>query len=67
MWRWRSYVRVNWRWLNENMASLSETQVQELLDAELKGARRIAILKRLHQRVNVMRVARERKEICPEP
>jgi hypothetical protein len=49
------------------MASLSETQVQELLDAELKGARRIAILKRLHQRVNVMRVARERKEICPEP
>lgn len=60
-------MRVNWRWLNENMASLSETQVQELLDAELKGARRIAILKRLHQRVNVMRVARERKEICPEP
>ena len=60
-------MRVNWRWLNENMASLSETQVQELLDAELKGARRIAILKRLHQRVNVMRVTRERKEICPEP
>jgi hypothetical protein len=60
-------VRVNWRWLNRHMAGLTESQVQELLDRELAGEKRGAILRRLHQRVNSLRVARERTELCQKP
>jgi hypothetical protein len=42
---------------------MSEQQVKELLDQELKGARRIMMLQRLHQRYNTLRVARERKAL----
>jgi hypothetical protein len=49
------------------MSNLTEEQVQTLLDQELAGEKRGAILRRLHQRVNALRVARERQEICPEP
>jgi hypothetical protein len=60
-------VWVNWRWLNRHMSNLTEEQVQTLLDQELAGERRGAILRRLHQRVNALRVARERSELCPRP
>jgi hypothetical protein len=42
---------------------MSEQQVKELLDEEIKGARRITLLERLHQRYNTLRVARERKTL----
>jgi hypothetical protein len=45
------------------LASLPEVDVKALLDAEMKGARRVKIIERLHQRYNTLRVARERAEL----
>ena len=52
-----------WRSLNDVLASLPEPDVKALLDAEMKGARRVKIIERLHQRYNTLRVARERAEL----
>ena len=52
-----------WRSLNDVLASLPETDVKALLDAEMVGARRVKIIERLHQRYNTLRVARERAEL----
>jgi hypothetical protein len=54
---------LNWRELNRTLSTLSELQVLELLETEQVEHKRIAILERLHQRYNSMRVARERIEI----
>ena len=54
---------MNWRELNRTLSTLSELQVLELLETEQVEHKRIAILERLHQRYNSMRVARERIEI----
>ena len=56
-------MNYTWRSLNSALATMSEQQVKELLDQELKGARRIMMLQRLHQRYNTLRVARERKAL----
>ena len=56
-------MNYTWRSLNSALATMSEQQVKELLDQELKGARRIMMLERLHQRYNTLRVARERKAL----
>jgi hypothetical protein len=52
-----------WRSLNDVLASLPEPDVKALLDAEMKGARRVKVIERLHQRYNTLRVARERAEL----
>ena len=52
-----------WRSLNDVLASLPEPDVKALLDDEMKGARRVKIIERLHQRYNTLRVARERAEL----
>ena len=38
----------------------------ELLTEERTGARRVAVLQRLHQRYNTLRVSRERIELLRE-
>jgi hypothetical protein len=45
------------------LASLPETDVKALLDAEMSGPRRVKVIERLHQRYNTLRVARERAEL----
>jgi hypothetical protein len=57
---------VNWRTLNAGLIALSEAKVLELLNAERKGAQRLVILRRLHQRYSILRAARERQEIYLE-
>jgi hypothetical protein len=42
---------------------MSEADVWALLEAERFGEKRSSVLARLHQRYNVLRVARERIEI----
>jgi hypothetical protein len=56
-------LSYTWRKLNEVLALLPEPDVKALLDAEMKGARRVKIIERLHQRYNTLRVARERAEL----
>ena len=57
---------MNWRELNKNLSSLSEDQVKAMLTAEVKGAKRVTMIERLHQRYSAMRVSRERIELLRE-
>ena len=55
--------RLTWRDLNHVLASKTEDEVLQLLNEERVGIRRIAVLERLHQRYNILRVSRERVEL----
>ena len=57
---------TTWRSLNAQLRTLGEAQVLELLTEERTGAGRVAILQRLHQRYNTLRVSRERIELLQE-
>jgi len=59
-------LTITWRRLNSEVRTLSEAQVLELLTEERTGARRLAVLQRLHQRYNTLRVSRERIELLRE-
>ncbi len=56
-------MKYTWRSLNDVLASMPETDVKALLDAEMAGPRRVKVIERLHQRYNTLRVARERAEL----
>jgi hypothetical protein len=58
-------VQYSWRELNRLLPEMTELQVKELLDEEMSSLRRVAILERLHQRYNALRIARERIELIP--
>ena len=53
----------DWRSLTDSLHSLREDEVWMLLEYEKAHDRRKSHLRRLHQRANAMRVARERKEL----
>ena len=55
--------RLTWRELNHVLASKTEGEVLQMLQAEKLGDRRFVVLERLHQRYNVLRVSRERVEL----
>jgi arsenate reductase-like glutaredoxin family protein len=57
---------LTWRELNKSLSSLSEDETKKLLNDELATFKRLSIIKRLHQRYNALRVARERVEIMKE-
>ena len=59
-------MQITWRKLNERMATLTEDEVMAMLEYERTHARRVKMLLRLHQRVNSLRVARERIELLKE-
>jgi len=59
-------LQITWRKLNERMATLTEDEVMAMLEYERTHARRVKMLLRLHQRVNSLRVARERIELLKE-
>jgi len=59
-------MQITWRKLNENMATLTEDEVMAMLEYERTHERRVKMLLRLHQRVNSLRVARERIELLKE-
>ena len=58
--------QVTWRWLNANAHSMTEDEVQRMLENEMVGARRPDILRRLHQRYSALRTARERDTLLAE-
>lgn len=55
---------IDWRGLNENLLALSLPAVQQLLEEEMKGKQRLAMLLRLHARFNKLRAVRERRELA---
>jgi len=56
-------LNENWRSLHSKLGRLTEQEVYDLLQQELKGDKRSSILERLHQRYCTLRAARERIEI----
>jgi hypothetical protein len=57
---------ITWRELNHILATKTEAEVLDMLNEERAGRRRVAVLERLHQRYNTLRVARERLELFSE-
>jgi hypothetical protein len=55
--------KLSWRQLNDVLCNMNEADVWNMLETERFGDRRASVLQRLHQRYNVLRVARERIEI----
>ena len=56
----------DWRKLNELLPTLTEAEVQEMLDHERARKRRLSFVQRLHQRVSNLRVTRERLQYLAE-
>jgi hypothetical protein len=57
---------LNWRSLNNTLATLTEDQVLSLMNEERIGKKRASMLTRLHQRYSSLRASRERIEILAE-
>ena len=57
---------LSWRKLNDQLSTMSEQQVLDLLTNERESAKRVTVLERLHQRYTTLRAARERAEILKE-
>ena len=58
--------KLNWHQLNALLRTFSEKELKEMIDSELKGARRLSVVKRLHQRYCIVRATRERAEMLAE-
>lgn len=57
---------LSWRKLNDQLSTMTEQQVLDLLDHERQNGKRVTVLERLHQRYTTLRAARERAEILKE-
>ena len=54
---------MNYRELHEIIMTLSEAQLQQMLDDEQRGEKRRTFMIRLHQRLCALRAQREREEL----
>lgn len=54
---------MNWFELNAVLPLKDETQVQKLLDEEVKVYKRPTFVVRIHQRYTMLRAQRERQEL----
>lgn len=54
---------LTWRRLNDQLSTMSEQEVLDLLNEERQNGRRVTVLERLHQRYTTLRTARERAEL----
>ena len=57
---------LSWRKLNDQLSTMTEQQVLDMLNDERQHGRRVTVLERLHQRYTTLRAARERVEILKE-
>jgi hypothetical protein len=54
---------MNYRELHKIIMDLSEAELRQMLDDELRGERRRTFMIRLHQRLCALRAQREREEL----
>lgn len=59
-------MTLSWRKLNDQLSTMTEQQVLDLLNTERQQGKRVTVLERLHQRYTTLRAARERAEILKE-
>lgn len=58
---------ASWKKLNSKISSLTEKEIEELLQIERANKRRAMIIKRLHQRLTKLRTTREREQLRVDP
>ena len=56
-------MEVTWRELQKRLNKLTEQELWQMIEDELRGSRRVSLLERMHMRVSALRTARERGEI----
>ena len=56
-------ARLTWHAMCARLTSMTEREISALLDEEIEQHKRVAIVRRLHQRLSTLRAARERAEI----
>ena len=61
MQNWRN--DVNWRELQRRLNTLTEEELWNLIEAELKGQRRVSLIERMHMRAAALRTTRERLDL----
>lgn len=54
---------LTWRKLNKLLPAMKEDEVLQLLEDEKKGAGRVTVIIRLHQRFCTLRMERERAQL----
>lgn len=54
---------MNWRELTSRLGSLREDELEQMIEDELAGPKRLTLLVRMHQRFTVLRSLRERQEM----
>lgn len=54
---------MNWRELTSRLGSLREDELEQMIQDELAGPKRLTLLVRMHQRYSVLRSLRERQEM----
>jgi hypothetical protein len=58
---WRS--ELNWRELQRRLNQLTESELWELIEAELAGKKRVSLIERMHMRAAALRTTRERLDL----
>jgi len=56
-------AKLTWHQVCAKLTSMSEQEISDLLEEEIREFKRPAIVRRLHQRYSTLRAARERAEI----
>jgi plasmid maintenance system killer protein len=54
---------MNWRELQRNFKTYTETDLQKMLEHEMKTQKRVSLVERIHQRLCALRAARERADL----
>lgn len=54
---------MNWRELQRNFKTYTEADLQKMLDHEMKTEKRVSLVERIHQRLCMLRAARERADL----
>lgn len=53
-------TKLSWRGMSAQLTQLTETDIERMLEDEVTQHKRVAVARRLHQRLCILRGARER-------
>jgi hypothetical protein len=56
-------MNLSWRDLQRKLNQLTESELWNLIEAELNGQRRVSLIERMHMRAAALRTTRERLEL----
>ena len=56
-------AKISWQTIAVKLSEYDEPTLERMLDDEVKKHKRVAIAKRLHQRLSKLRTMREREEL----